>query len=158
MNITLADNRIIWLTRLRQWPTYYGMLAGIPYRENNNNKIARIVADAQTECLEGLTVCLIPPVATPESYRAMPASYLAKCGITAGQHAEQWRARHYESLPAIVCIGHFDSGELDKPGSEPFSSMVIVWFQNEFAMPIDASVLTQIERLDWNARAKDWMW
>ncbi len=59
---------------------------------------------------------------------------------------------------AVACLGHFDSGELKRPGSEPYSSLVVVWFQNRFAAPIDPGVLTQIERLDWEGLARDWIW
>jgi hypothetical protein len=47
---------------------------------------------------------------------------------------------------------------LNRPGSEPYSSLAVAWFQNEFAMPIDAEVLNQIRKIDWERHAKDWNW
>jgi hypothetical protein len=57
-----------------------------------------------------------------------------------------------------ACIGQFDSGELNRRDSEPYSSLVIVWFQDDFALPIDAGVQTQIERVNWEELARDWIW
>jgi hypothetical protein len=158
MQITLTTNRTISLVRLNQSLTYRGLLAGIPYREGNQHYIERALEKAHALCMEGLEPHLIPPVATPVPWGAPPTAYLERTGLTAEQHQAQWQARHHETLPAVTCIGAFDSDELNRPGSEPYSSMVIVWFQDEFAAPIDLGVQAQIERLDWEWLAKDWIW
>jgi hypothetical protein len=160
MQITLTDNRTIALVRLTQWLTYRGLLAGIPFRRMNQETIDYALEKASAECLDGLNPVLIPPVATPVPYQARPRpspSPLSGDGSSEGEK-QQWNSRHYETLPAVACIGHFDSGALKRPGSEPYSSLVVVWFQDRFAAPIDADVRVQIERLDWEGLAKDWIW
>jgi hypothetical protein len=158
MQITLTTTRTINLVRLTQSLTDYGLLAGIPTRNDNQRTIERTLEKARALCLKDASPCLIPPRATHVPWRAPPAIYLQKTGTTAEQHAAQWQARQHETLPAVACIGAFDSGELKRAGSEPFSSLVIVWFQDNFAMPIDAAVHAQIEQIDWEGQAKDWMW
>ena len=158
MQITLPTNRTITLVRLRQWFTYYGLLAGIPRRAGNQEIIDRALAKAKAECMQGLNPILIPPVSTPMPYHPPPDANLKMRDVSPAQDQYNWNARHYETLPPVVCIGQFDSGELKRPDSEPFSSLVIVWFQDNFALPIDADVQAQIEQVDWEALARDWMW
>lgn len=69
--------------------------------------------------------------------------------VSPAQHQYNCNARQYETLPPAAYIGQFDSGELNRRDSVPYSSLAIVWFQDDFALPIDASVQAQIERLDW---------
>ena len=58
----------------------------------------------------------------------------------------------------VSCIGTFQSGPLAKKGSDPYSSLVVAWFQKDFAMPISESAIAQIRALDWEALARDWNW
>lgn len=64
---------------------------------------------------------------------------------------------HYGGLSGVTCIAEFRSGELKKPGSEVFSSLAIMWFQDEFALPIDTGVESAIEQIDWENLATDWI-
>ena len=61
-------------------------------------------------------------------------------------------------LPAVTCIGEFHSGEFAKPDSEPYSSLVVVWFQDAFSPAVSETVVAQIEALDWEKLARDWIW
>lgn len=78
--------------------------------------------------------------------------------MTAEADAEDWAREHHESLPRVACVGVFDSGELKRAGSDIWSSMAFLWFQGEFALPIDPQVVGQIQSLDWESCAKDWSW
>jgi hypothetical protein len=42
--------------------------------------------------------------------------------------------------------------------SQDGSSLVIIWFQNDFALPIDPAVVEQIKAIDWDSAAYDWEW
>jgi len=65
-----------------------------------------------------------------------------------------------EVLPIekTACVGEFQSDALSKPDSEPYSSLVIAWFQKDFAPPIAEFALIQIRALDWDVLARDWNW
>ncbi|MGE0873408.1 MAG: hypothetical protein AB7O31_01925 [Burkholderiales bacterium] len=60
-------------------------------------------------------------------------------------------------LPAVACIGVLDSGPLARPGAEPYSSVAVLWFQDEFGAPA-AYALAGIAGLDWEAVAVQWCW
>lgn len=59
-------------------------------------------------------------------------------------------------LPKVTSIAMFDSGALTKPGSDSFSSAVVLWYQDEFGIPTDPAVLNVFGTLDWEAVAVDW--
>lgn len=158
MRVFLNTGREISLVHLRQSLTYYGVLCGLPYREGNARKVREVLAEAQRFGPEGLVPRLIPPAIEPISLPPPHPVVLKKSGMTAEQYAVFRAAMHHERLPAVACIGVFDSAGLNMPGSEPYSSMTIVWFQKEFALPIDDGVLSQIRRRDWDAQAMDWIW
>jgi hypothetical protein len=53
-------------------------------------------------------------------------------------------------------VGVFDSFPPARDQLEHGSSLTIVWFQENFALPIDKTVLDSIQAIDWNAVAWDW--
>ena len=61
-------------------------------------------------------------------------------------------------LLRVTCIARFDSSQLARPGSEPYSSLTVVWFQEEFGMPGAGRVLEQLSALEWEVLAADWCW
>ena len=65
-------------------------------------------------------------------------------------------AREYEpvSLGPITCVARFEAYDpVQKEPEGDFSHLVMVWFQQDFAMPIDPVVLAKIKALDWEREA-----
>lgn len=60
-----------------------------------------------------------------------------------------------EWLPEVTCVGvlrcSFPARDPDKDGS----MLTVVWFQDEYALPIDESVLSQLQTIDWEEVATD---
>ncbi len=158
MKISLNSGREITLAHLEQWRSYAGVLAGMPNRAMNDRVIEAVRSRALHHCLEGTAPYLVPPRVTPIEPRPHSAEYLRRTGMTAEQSAARDQQRHYEQLPAVVCVAVFNSDGLTKPDAEPMSSLTLFWFQDEFALPVDAGVLAQIQALDWEALATEWCW
>lgn len=59
------------------------------------------------------------------------------------------------TLPRVRCIAELFSTTSARDEREPFSSLVVIWFQDHFGMP-DAGVQKQLADLDWKAVAGDW--
>jgi hypothetical protein len=59
------------------------------------------------------------------------------------------------SIPSIACVGRFESSEPARPPGGDFSALVVIWFQNEFALPIDDAVRMQLQAIDWQQHAID---
>jgi len=140
MKISLVCGRMVELVEMRTWRTYRGMLAGLPHRSINEDYVERAMEFGREI---GPSNC--------EPYLVVPHIEMTGRAIR-GLTVEE------ERLPPVACIGLFDSGALARPGSEPYSSLAIVWFQGEIASPIPENVLSGIRHVDWENRAKDWIW
>ena len=158
MKITLNSGREIALAHIEQWQSYAGVLAGLPNRAMNGRVIDDARSRALPHCLEGAAPYLVPPRLTPVETKPASAEYLKRTGMTAEQSAARDQQMHYEQLPAVVCVAVFNSDGLPKPDAEPYSSLTVIWFQDDFALPVDAGVLANIQSLDWEALATDWCW
>ena len=137
--IKLESGRTIDLESLKQEKTYAGLLEGMPRKDFND----RIIEGWRRQAVpyEGQKMALIDPVRRPG------ATGLPRRGD------ELWGPPEF--LPAIVCVGMFQSTPV-RNEREDFSLLIIVWFQEAFAMPIDPGVVAQIRKLDWETLAYNW--
>src|SRR5688572_26050855 len=126
-DIQLNTGREIRMHSLAQAKVYAGLLEGLPTREGN-----RRIVDAAVDAARagGRAVYLVPPSETP----------IPHDGYRFGEPAR---------LPSTRCVAEFASHESSIEGS----ALTIVWFQDDFALPIDAAVLELIRAIDWDARA-----
>lgn len=140
--IRLESGVDIRLDVLFQYRTYSGLLEGLPTRELNKRLVGRALKYAGEKLWFGGTPYLIRPVET-----AM------------GLPKEDWFMPEEEHEPArippVVCLASFDAMARARDPDADFSSLKVVWFQNEFALPIDPGVLQEIRALDWRAHAED---
>jgi hypothetical protein len=59
------------------------------------------------------------------------------------------------SLPNITCIGRFASLQPVRNKNKDFSELIVIWYQDEFAFPIDPIVVKELQLLDWERFADD---
>jgi len=59
------------------------------------------------------------------------------------------------TIPEVTCTGRFRSEPIGERDPACYSELTIIWFQSEFVMPIERSVLEEIARLDWDALASN---
>jgi hypothetical protein len=62
------------------------------------------------------------------------------------------------SIPGITCIAQFDSFDPARDKSMDASTLPIVWFQSDFAFPIEDSILEHIRLLNWEKYASDFQY
>jgi len=139
MNIRQASGRTLSMGRLSQWRTYEGLLAGIPDKEMNQRHIGDVLDEGRSLGVAGCGVFLIQPVPHVRE--------LQRRGETVIE----------ERLPAISCLARFDSDSLT-PAGEPYSSLVVAWFQEAFGLPTNPDILRQIAEIDWELHAAEWNW
>jgi len=60
------------------------------------------------------------------------------------------------ALPRMTCIGDFMSDVLPGDTESIASSLVIIWFQSDFAPPLEPFVRSQLAAMDWDANAWGW--
>lgn len=144
MQLTLDSGRFITLSRLQQQATYAGLLAGVPERSRNAQRLAEL-QDAARAWSRSDALLLIPPQVTPLE----PPERL-RGPAAAG-------ALHFERLPAVACMAVFDSGPFDRPDAEPYTALTVLWLQEAFGLP-EAGVRAALCGLDWEGRAVEWGW
>jgi hypothetical protein len=61
-------------------------------------------------------------------------------------------------IPKITCVAQFDSFDPARDKLMDASTLPIVWFQSDFAFPIDEAIEAQIRSLDWEKYASDFQY
>lgn len=143
--IRLTTGRDIRLRELHQSETYEGVMLGHPDREEHEG-IVRAALRRASERVDGVRST---PHLIPLAERLTPIPPEKR-----GEATESERIDY----PAIICTARFDSLAPARDPSEHGSSLVIVWFQDNLAMPIDKAVLDAITAVNWNELAYDWSW
>lgn len=133
IEIQVLGGPSIELRALNQSLTYGGLLEGIPTVEMNHElRLAALGAGRSFAHAEPL---LIPPAETPiQMSRPYPLGVPSK-------------------MPAVQCIGRWQ-GPLETRGDEVgWTKLTIIWYQEDWAMPIAPEVAAQIQALDWSRHA-----
>lgn len=134
----LGDGRSIRLMSIDQWGTYSGLLEGVPTKEMNERYIRYTMDEARKR--RNFEPYLIPPIETPiEIDRKYPLGTPA-------------------SIPGITCIAQFDCLDPARDKSMDASTLPIVWFQSDFAFPIEDAILEHIRLLNWEKFASDFQY
>ncbi len=134
MPIKFSDRSVRDFRGLYQWPTYTGVLEGVPNAEMNKSLIDGILGKAK-ELTHSEHIFLIEPRLEPM------------------ENQGSFSSGEFEKLPGIVCVANLLEQAIKD--QYMFSSLTLVWFQDEYAMPIGKEIEKQIEELDWTKIAKD---
>ena len=137
--LTLQSGRKITLQRLDQRMHYADALMGAPNARTNREHIKVALEEAGRFSASEISPHLSPPIT--RGYRREPGDSPRMSGVA------EW-------LPDVRCIGLFHSFPACKPENF-YSALVVVWFQEEYAFPIEESALSELLALDWEALATD---
>ncbi len=134
-SLTLNSGRTITMLALEQRLTYAHILEGIPYGSNYTSIVARHSAWAK----QSYQTCNV--VAVKPTLRPVP---IQEKGVPGDPL----------HIGNVCCTGYFESQPLiDDPWM--ISKLVIVWFQNGLAMPIELQAVQGIKAIDWDNNATD---
>jgi hypothetical protein len=130
MKITLESGIDIQLFEFTQKLTYEGLIEGVPTKKMNANIINQLMEEFG---VNGVPPHLIEPIETPiDLGKDYPFGETVK-------------------IPKVACIARFES---DYSRNEPIlnrSTAKVIWFQSEFALPIDSTCIKQIKLIDWSS-------
>ena len=138
-DIVLITGRRLSLRELRQYLTYEGLLEGLPTADMNNRNLDRLIVAHRDKPYAGGPY-LIQPIEKP---------------IDCGNYDRPYPFGTPSALPAVTCIGRFDSLQAARNRDSDMSGLVVIWFQEEFAFPIDPDVFTKLQAIDWETHAAD---
>lgn len=148
------SGRKLTMKRLEQSLTYAGLIEGVPNKKTND---WRIEHDLRRAARDGQIVgepYLIPP---------QRRDYLREPGdmdVLREQksHYPKELERDPEWLPLICCIGYFESIKAARDPKMDGSCLTIVWYQDDYALPINDKILQTLKQLDWDRLAFDYEW
>jgi uncharacterized protein (TIGR02996 family) len=129
----------IVLREFRQWNFYMGLMAGAPTSQMNREWVERLVRDERQR-------------RDQEPYLIQPTERLMT-----SDEGDPWPEPR-GLLPRIACVGRFESFDAAKDKARDASELTIVWFQDEFALPIDPGVREHVRAIDWERHAHDFDW
>ncbi len=133
----LSSGRTIRLLALDQYYTYEGLLLGVPTWEMNQEMMDRLIARYVHPAEYGVPLLLEPeqqPLDVPEHRHVL--------GTPA-------------TLPSVTCIARFNS-DGQRGTDDVWSVLRVIWFQEEFAFPVEDRALRQIAEIDWETHARGW--
>jgi hypothetical protein len=127
-DIVLRVRGTISCQSIRQWRTYAGLLEGLPTRQKNERDIEHLLKQERERGWWAGEPYLVPPVVRPIEYEV----------------GRRYPFGDPEALPNVTCVARYVAYP---------SELTIIWFQDEFAFPIDPQVLEHLQGLDWAGRA-----
>ena len=129
--LKLNSGVAIYLKALHQFHTYEGLLEGVPTQQINRASLQSALALPKK--IWNCKSHLIEPVETPiDMGRPYPF------GVPA-------------SIPPITCVGLWSTTGYARDEQWGCMQLAIVWYQAQFALPIDERVLAQILEIDWGS-------
>lgn len=136
--IPLDTGRIITMKRLDQGLTYAGMLEGVPRHKD--------ICDMKP-WINDHTYLLYAPVKRWDLFERI--SEVAKISKFDLENPPL-------TLPRIYCSAGFHSDPIEREGIEEndLSYLDLVWYQDEWAMPIAPDVLERLKSFDWDNLAR----
>ncbi len=138
--LELVSGERVILHALQQWLTYGDWLEGIPWHEWNDRKIAGDMARAEIYCPKDAKPVLIPPERRP---------FLREPKVNAS--IQEFSRKLPEWLPMVTCVGVFRG----PPARDRTSTLTVVWYQSEYAPPIEAVPAEKLRNLSWVNLATD---
>jgi uncharacterized protein (TIGR02996 family) len=143
--LPLRSGRTITLEALDQVMTYAGLLEGTPDRESNDREIEFALREAYRHCVDGVRPHLIPP---PRRDHLREPGDMQRVIAHSPHRVPEW-------LPLVRCIGSFKDVVKVRHPDKALSVLTVVWFQDEYALPIREPALSQLRELDWESLAVD---
>lgn len=134
--ITLRSGREIELHELKQSRTYAGVLEGVPTKQFNK-RLLNDLRKAYEKNARSTPVVLLTPRETQID--------------VGGPHPDG----KPHKLPFVTCVARFRSEPFADLEPLGFSELIVIWLQNEFAMPIEPAALDQIVSIEWDKVARD---
>lgn len=129
--LIIEGTKEVTIKSIKQWHTYAGLLEGIPTDRKNKGIITQTIKEAKE--FSGIKeVYLIEP-------EQKPIPYYRK--IRFGNPA---------ALPEVTCIAKLWYHDVFRNKDKMFSSLCIVWFQKDYAFPIETNILNAIKEIPFS--------
>jgi len=134
--LIIEGNRQVTITMLMQSFVYAGLLEGLPNERMNQGIIAGLKNEAKKFCHQD-EIYMIDPITEVIPYEG---AYRAGAPI---------------ALPPICCIALLQHYGPIRDMSNDGAALGLIWFQREYAFPIDAGILETIKTIPFSKLCKE---
>ncbi len=141
MNNTLIieGDKEVSIEFLNQRLTYGGLLEGLPTTKSNMRKIESLKIEGRGYSGDG-AVYVIEPLQTPIPYEG------------------EYPFGDPASLPEVVCIAELRYNGASRNKNKDFSTLTLIWFQNDYAFPIDNEIIEKIKLVPFSKISDEFSW
>lgn len=154
--ITLNSGRVINMQNIDQCLAYSYVLEGLPYGPNYQRTVNLHLTWAMDRYPNNRIVLLEPrlrPLGIAEA-ELQRLRTLSQTKESDGSCHVGIRYPEPVSIGSVCCRALFESKPIND-NNYMLSQLMLLWFQDGFAMPIDPLVVKQIQALDWDTVAED---
>lgn len=165
--ISLTSGRNINIQRIEQSLTYAHILEGIPYGPHYQSTV-KLHLDWAKQRYPNRKLIVLEPRLRPLQISEAALEKLTSAWSESNQSKTDMGKNDNEALdaaimsryPEPVCIGSvccralFESTPIDD-NAGMLSELIVIWFQDGFAMPVDPHVIEQIIAINWEKQAVD---
>ena len=129
--LVIESDKEVVVKSFYQWETYGGLLEGLP-NDNMNRRIIEITKDRAKDFVFMEEIYLIEPKEAPIHYE--------------GKYPFGTPA----ALPGITCVAELWYNDVFRDKEKMFSSLCIIWFQEDYAFPIDEEIIEKINGIPYS--------
>ncbi len=133
-DLIIDINKEVTIRKISQWQTYSGLLEGFPTIELN----ARILSDAKEYA---------------RNYCGLEEIYLIEPQQKIIEYEGKYPFGTPSALPGITCIALLRYYKAVRDEKMDFSCLGIIWFQEDYAFPIDQNILDKIKIIPFTSIA-----
>lgn len=154
--ITLNSGRVINMQRVDQGLAYAYVLEGIPYGPDYQRTVNLHLTWAKDRYPDRRIVVLEPRL-RPLGIAEVELQRLRTLSLSEEADGSRRAGISYPapvSIGSVCCRALFESKPINGD-VYMLSELMVLWFQDGFAMPIDPLVVEQIKALDWETVAQD---
>ena len=130
-SLIIENNKEVTIKSIKQWHTYGGLLEGVPTDEMNENIIDRTKKEAK-EFLGMDEIYLIEPKQKPIDFDG------------------KYPFGNPASLPGVTCLVELWCNDVFRNTDKMFSSLCVIWFQEDYAFPIEKKILSKIKEIPFS--------
>ena len=135
-DIIVEHNKSVIIKSIHQWMTYGGLLEGLPTDRMNKNILERLPDQIKQHCGDW-PFYILEPIQTPIEF---DDNYIFGKPM---------------KLPSVICIIDLTFHKAVRNPQMHGSSLIIAWFQNSYAFPIEDEIIEKFKKLAWSQYARD---
>ncbi len=149
--VTIENGKDAHIDSIHQKGVYNGLMLGYPNEKINVHFLESARKWAKELCY-GRDVYLIEPTQKPMERKSVDEegllALLDELGIEITETEPTDRTfEPFIALPMVVCCATLMYDGVFRDTSNDYSFLYILWFQDDYAFPIDADILEQIKQI-----------